>query len=266
MKKNAETLNHLGKEGRMKRNFTLIELLVVIAIIAILASMLLPVLQQARENAKKITCINNFGTLGKYSAFYIQDNNGFFPYPKVDSTKCYYAKTYRGTPGPYAPYAQWKYDTEYLGGLYASGGKVYFNSLCCPTVTVAMLSFKKYLPGPNGINQPKTLNELFNGISTNTALARLLSYSKPVKLENIRKPSVLIYKACGSGDGGMDYRTRYDPSLASSSPFMSVGLRHLGGTVMAYADMHVKFLKEHEVPSYKHGWSDSSPVFNPRAK
>lgn len=73
--------------SRPRRGFTLIELLVVIAIIAILAAILFPVFAQAREAARKASCVSNANQMGKATLMYTQDYD-----------ECYYPHRHNSGP------------------------------------------------------------------------------------------------------------------------------------------------------------------------
>lgn len=62
-----------------RNGFTLIELLVVVAIIAVLAAILFPVFNQAREKARQSSCLSNVRQIGMATLLYVQDYDETFP-------------------------------------------------------------------------------------------------------------------------------------------------------------------------------------------
>jgi prepilin-type processing-associated H-X9-DG protein len=71
-----------GKTGKMFEvkncSFTMVELMVVISIIVVLASLMFPALNKARESVKAISCVNNQRQCGLAITSYIGDYDGYF--------------------------------------------------------------------------------------------------------------------------------------------------------------------------------------------
>lgn len=172
-----------------RNSFTLIELLVVIAIIAILASLLLPSLNQARDRAKSITCLSQMKQIGAAHQMYISDNSD-------------YAATCVPPGGPYwfkalSPYINNKMNLWRCPGIRNENSGKLDNVLC--TSSSADASFKWY--AGIGINSQTFYGRLLDNVSL-----------KGVKVNRSKYPSKVIYT--GDGRTGSEYKkfTGGDPS------------------------------------------------------
>ena len=118
---------------RSGKSFTLIELLIVIAIIAILASMLLPALNQARARGQSTSCVNQLKQAGLMMNFYCDDNNDY--YPKVHAST---ARLDNGSVKSNLSYAAMLVIGKYTGdkqynALYTFNA---YRKLHCPSIPV----------------------------------------------------------------------------------------------------------------------------------
>ena len=220
---------------KSRKSFTLIELLVVIAIIAILAAMLLPALNAAREKARAISCTNNFKTIGLSSLQYSSDNNDF-PVP------------YRSTPGSGA--VNWFVNLKpYMGvtddvseiGIRTKNGSGVVNShskFACPSETFADQGPTDFRACSIGINYHNVIGGWAG------------QYSKVTK---VKKPTRTLY----FGEGYIKNANDAPPMIAvtSTSLFvvenwakMPVKLRHSQAANFLFYDGHVAMMKATQTP------------------
>jgi len=239
------------KQNHCVRRFTLIELLVVIAIIAILAGMLLPALQKARDKAKEIDCIGRKKEFFRCIGSYMQDHQGFVPGGKLSAPNS----------GVIYPVLL---DLGYLGSLQILAKL----SHCTYTEHTPQCSpHANAQPGPSaGVNANFRLYETLDDIR------------HPYRMSNVTRPSLLAYLADTRGwadngceDGKVAFSHQDDavhfgffhgsPKLIRSGNKI-LRVEGSGRAAIAFFDGHCDSVERAKVLEYSAG----SAFYNPSAR
>ena len=202
-------------DRRVKLNsFTLIELLVVIAIIAILAAILLPALNSARERGRTASCINNLKQQGTGTMMYVSDSDGYYPR--------------RGAGGTSGDGWYWTHLIgPYLGASYTlkSNGQPQYAAtqdidiFRCPSDAAPGLLTSKHVAGKGGLSYVSNMH-ISGGITING-----VSYG--VKDSSMKSASDKFLILDGPGDA----------IVGTNSGHERIAYRHPGSGVIKEADM-----------------------------
>ncbi len=213
----------------MGKKFTLIELLVVIAIIAILAAMLLPALNSAREKSRAINCVNNLKQIGLSCNWYSDDYESWLV--PVDRDGSARAPLWGGRLSQYGYFSR---NVQYVGDVEP----YYPPVMNCPsqppilnsgtlyptTYTLTYYTYHYAMNAYVGIADAS-----FNGTDYEWR-----------KLTAIRKPSSMF--------NVMDWGQKWHYVTAVSG-FTMAKSRHTGRYNILYLDGHVQSLQYHEIPT-----------------
>jgi prepilin-type N-terminal cleavage/methylation domain-containing protein/prepilin-type processing-associated H-X9-DG protein len=242
-----------------RRGFTLIELLVVIAIIAILAAILFPVFAQAREAARKTTCISNLKQSSLAILMYTQDYDEVLPWAAYNPAGL--------------PLIMW-YDLvePYIkvgaGGVmdptFGPVGRRQVSFHICPTFRNNEIPIAS--GGPTPVAFPAGQLDPAMGYVTNgnlmpmnhTALPGVFFPGPISSLASIQGPASVVLLAHGRGvrpavagddvtsactGGEAGFPALPNPAITSASVYCAARHRHSGGSVYALADGHAKWFK-----------------------
>ena len=241
---------------KKKRSFTLIELLVVIAIIAILAAMLLPALNAAKEKARAISCTNQLGQFGKAAAFYISDYQDWPASFRNHPTSAALSTVHiwgPGTTGMLSPYLQVKsgpHNTHRLGGYRKTGGN---GALVCPSQPRP--AEDEYL----NIDDGATFYTY--SLNSNFQLQYVGKAERPFdKITRVRRPTRSSFIMDGNGMSMVYY---YPNSVNISSAVGKVAWRHSNMCNVLFLDFHVEAIGRLKMPDEARGGGWKSTFWAP---
>jgi prepilin-type N-terminal cleavage/methylation domain-containing protein/prepilin-type processing-associated H-X9-DG protein len=239
-------------QRNVRKGFTLIELLVVIAIIAILAAILFPVFAQAREAARKASCLSNMKQMGTAAMMYAQDYDENLPSVRFDN----YPNGLWGSPA-WNDY-QWGYIFTLLDP-YTKNTGIY----ACP-------SARKQLHGPadRQLNLSYAYNEYLYNIGFGYSPLAALSGNQ----HGVASIALIADSRFGGifndwDDGATGGSTKYPRNfLARIALANGETPRHEGSNIM-YADGHAKFSSIGAIvcPEPNGANRGQKPIVNPAA-
>ena len=225
-----------SRHGGVKHSsFTLIELLVVIAIIAILAAMLLPALQAARQRGISSSCVNNLKECNRVILLYADDHDGIWVITHgTSSSWTWYSNLANKTP-------------RYIGGLDTSTTSARQGIVRCPS-PIGQMAGEGDMYDAYGL-LVATDADIW---SDNT----YMSSPKGFRIKTMQPRNFLFSDSGGfaSGTTTMRNHSSFRPAKADQTGRGHFWMKHNGANNMVFIDGHVESNKPAECAKalYKH--------------
>lgn len=229
----AGEIRRLNSNETKMQIFTLIELLIVIAIIAILAAMLLPALNAARERGRIATCMSNQRQIGILFANYTGDFNGSFPYYQTGNANVDSTITDTGNPVG----NMWHFVLTHLYSKPLKGTTLEKTIVACPSHMPDRIATGYISYGYNYKNV--ATSQRVNGTMTPAVESRIKKVSNV-----ILTAETMRYFYSGTVNRKRGYFICNDIYAASSkNNDYNVAVRHADSTNLLWCDGHVSAMR-----------------------